>query len=207
MGCPFLRTAEAPPPLPPSGLCASLCQGEGAGARRGGGDGITPMPGGERRTQRSPMGEAPALGGGERLRGRRGGWLARSKDQDQSHPGQEAPSETLRATPADGRRGSRWARVGDWQGADAPSHPTATQMLGSSTRRKGGWGRALTRHLCLRSGLAQPSAPAKAGPGREPQDLGGDSGKQPQHQMPAGGGTPVGRGSPHSGGGSFRLSN
>lgn len=52
-----------------------------------------------------------------------------------------------------------------WQGADAPSHPTATQMLGSSTRRKGA------------SGLAQPSAPAAGRVGGQPRPVQGGSPK------------------------------
>lgn len=126
--------------------------------------------GGGGRTQRSPTGEAPAWGGG--CVG--GGWWARSKDQEQPHPGQEASSETLHPSPAEGKGGSRCASVGDWQGhgpkqldgwhaADAPSHPNEAQMPSSSTRRKEAWGRV---HLCLQSGLAQPSAPASQ-PGSE----------------------------------------
>lgn len=81
-----------------------------------------------------------------------------------------------------------------------PFPPTVTQMLGSSSGWKGAWGWALSYHFCLRSGLAQPSAPAAGGWGasqgrsREAApDLGGGSGKQPRHQRAAGGGTPVGR--------------
>lgn len=153
--------------------------------------------------------------GGERLRGRRGGWLARS--QDQSHPGQEAPSETLRATPADGRRGSRWApkHMGWLARSRCPFPPHCNSNAGFFNQAEGGLGPGpdlpplLAIWACPTTSPSsrQGWGPAKAGPGREPQDLGGDSGKQPQHQRAADGGTPVGWGSPHPEGGSFRLSN
>lgn len=122
MGSPALRTAQAPPPLPPSGPC--LCQEEGEGARRG--DGITPMlGGGEGKTQRSATGKAPAWGGG--CVG--GGWWARSKDQEQPLTGQEAPQRA--SAPAALQKGEEVAGVPVWgtgrstppNQLDAPSHP------------------------------------------------------------------------------------
>lgn len=214
MGSPALRTAQAPPPLPPSGRC--LCQEEGARARRGG-DGITPMPGGGRKDTTKPYGRSSCKG--RELRGEGAVWeeaggpdprtrsspiLAKRPHQRPCTPAPQKGGEVA-GVQCGGLAGARPQKQLDgWHAADAPSHPNEAQMLSSSTRRKETWSQA---HLCLQSGLAQPSAPASqpgsgwVGGGREAAPRSGRG-----FWKAAGGGTPVGQVTPRPERGSFRLS-